>query len=550
MICGSCDAGANLQLHARKASTHEACAPLSASHVLSTSPCIESSCKRFRSIATSFCTCSSCNLCCFSQQGLSRHDVAALQACKRVSLDNSSLEKVGPRGHSHSHAASSAAAAAALSPPPPPPLSCVAENTSSSEMSTSNGNASGRTSTDSGRSQTSSDRRRERLGSPPSLHLQTGSVSSHSSGQPAASLAGAPPPARAGAVSRVTAANVAGVGGPGGREPQSPVPLAEWAGLSVEQAQAQSQRAAARGCTADADVELQANACIAEESALDSKEETLPAAPCSFNPYPAGKPLSRCTSFGCASADAASEQALSPLRPCSRASLLQPAASQGLTAPGGEAANCAAEPHGPGAAPARGVRRSLSVSDMAQVPFRTAAAGSDGGDGSGVAALRSSAGSYDELAEAAAGLSHGHSKQAVALQSPLKDVPALRVLIAEDNKVNQLVVRKVLRSVMPGCEVDVAADGQAAVRAIQTQPAFDLVLMDLHMPGMDGFEATQAIRERHPRKPLIVALTADTIVGVVERCKSSGMDEYISKPFRMADMQRLLQRVHEAAGAA
>lgn len=117
----------------------------------------------------------------------------------------------------------------------------------------------------------------------------------------------------------------------------------------------------------------------------------------------------------------------------------------------------------------------------------------------------------------------------------------LKVLIAEDNKINQLVTRKVVGKVRPCCEIDVVSDGEAALLTILEKPEYDLVLMDLHMPRMDGLEATRRVRERHPSRPLIVALTADTVVGTRQKCLAAGMNEYVSKPFHVKDMQRILQ---------
>lgn len=117
----------------------------------------------------------------------------------------------------------------------------------------------------------------------------------------------------------------------------------------------------------------------------------------------------------------------------------------------------------------------------------------------------------------------------------------LKILIAEDNKINQLVTRKVVGKVRPSCEIDVVSDGEAALLTILEKPEYDLVLMDLHMPRMDGLEATRRVRERHPSRPLIVALTADTVVGTRQKCIAAGMNEYVSKPFHVKDMQRILE---------
>ena len=108
----------------------------------------------------------------------------------------------------------------------------------------------------------------------------------------------------------------------------------------------------------------------------------------------------------------------------------------------------------------------------------------------------------------------------------------LRILLAEDSLVNQKLTVAMLRK--RGHEVAVANDGVEAVRAAQEQP-FDLILMDIQMPEMDGYGATAAIRAREQALGLhtpIIALTAHAMTGDRERCLQAGMDEYITKPVR------------------
>src|SRR5262249_17849898 len=118
----------------------------------------------------------------------------------------------------------------------------------------------------------------------------------------------------------------------------------------------------------------------------------------------------------------------------------------------------------------------------------------------------------------------------------------MRVLLAEDNEVNQRVAVGLLTR--RGHTVGVAGNGRAAVRALQRE-AFDLVLMDVQMPEMDGLEATAAIRARerdtggHVR---IVAMTAHAMAGDRTRCLEAGMDGYLSKPI---DQDRLFAVVEE-----
>ncbi|HEX5129220.1 MAG TPA: response regulator, partial [Usitatibacter sp.] len=119
-----------------------------------------------------------------------------------------------------------------------------------------------------------------------------------------------------------------------------------------------------------------------------------------------------------------------------------------------------------------------------------------------------------------------------------------RVLLVEDNPVNQELARHMLEFL--GCTCVVAGDGHEALAAVGAGEPFDVVLMDCEMPGMDGFEATAAIRLREAegmlRQP-IVALTAGAIEGVDrEKCLAAGMDDYLSKPFSLPQLEQALRR--------
>ena len=105
---------------------------------------------------------------------------------------------------------------------------------------------------------------------------------------------------------------------------------------------------------------------------------------------------------------------------------------------------------------------------------------------------------------------------------------ALRVLVAEDNDINQQVIREILKAA--GLDVDLVSDGLAAVQAVQAQP-YDLVLMDVQMPVLDGIEATQQIRQFKSKEDLpIVALTAHAMEAERQRCLDAGMNDHASKP--------------------
>ncbi len=111
------------------------------------------------------------------------------------------------------------------------------------------------------------------------------------------------------------------------------------------------------------------------------------------------------------------------------------------------------------------------------------------------------------------------------------------VLVAEDNRVNQRVVRGLLEKL--GCTVTIAGDGVQAVDSV-AQGHFDLVLMDCQMPELDGFGATQKIRARQLTHLPIIALTASAMDGDRERCLAAGMDEFLKKPVRLEELERAL----------
>jgi CheY-like chemotaxis protein len=147
------------------------------------------------------------------------------------------------------------------------------------------------------------------------------------------------------------------------------------------------------------------------------------------------------------------------------------------------------------------------------------------------------------------------SSPALPVSAPMPQMQRkLRVLLAEDNEVNQEVAAAMLHR--RGHEVTVVNNGHTAVSAVAAaaQGAFDIVLMDIHMPEMDGYEATAAIRRLPGGAGLpIVALTADALSGERERCIAAGMTDYLSKPFRASDLFLVTERsaaVQSGVGAA
>ncbi len=120
----------------------------------------------------------------------------------------------------------------------------------------------------------------------------------------------------------------------------------------------------------------------------------------------------------------------------------------------------------------------------------------------------------------------------------------LKILLAEDNRINQKVTLRILEKL--GYRADVVANGQEAVEAVTHQP-YDVILMDVQMPEMDGVEATRHIRHTLPpaRQPRIIALTANALAGDRERYLQAGMDDYLSKPLRNEDLVEALKRSYK-----
>ena len=117
----------------------------------------------------------------------------------------------------------------------------------------------------------------------------------------------------------------------------------------------------------------------------------------------------------------------------------------------------------------------------------------------------------------------------------------LRVLLAEDNLISQRVALLFLRKL--GHTPDVVADGQAAVRAVERQH-YDVILMDLQMPILDGIQATDTIRRMSSagHRPYIVAMTAHTQDSDRDHCMAAGMDDYIHKPIELGSLSEVLRR--------
>jgi CheY-like chemotaxis protein len=143
----------------------------------------------------------------------------------------------------------------------------------------------------------------------------------------------------------------------------------------------------------------------------------------------------------------------------------------------------------------------------------------------------------------ALGLSAPAAVRAPALPAPAPSSPALRhrILLVEDNPDNQKLAQRVLEAA--GAIVETAENGEIAVEMAKSV-LYDLVVMDLMMPVMDGFQATQRIRENEvpPNRVPIVALTAHATEGFRDRCLAAGMDDYLSKPFKKERFLALVEQ--------
>ncbi|MGH9665203.1 MAG: response regulator, partial [Bryobacteraceae bacterium] len=128
-----------------------------------------------------------------------------------------------------------------------------------------------------------------------------------------------------------------------------------------------------------------------------------------------------------------------------------------------------------------------------------------------------------------------------SFDSRLAERLPLRLLVAEDNPVNQRVIERFLERI--GYRADIVANGLEALASLGSH-AYDAVLLDVHMPEMDGLEVARRVGERFPHstRPRLIAMTASAMSGDRETCLAAGMDDYISKPLRMQALQDALER--------
>ena len=142
---------------------------------------------------------------------------------------------------------------------------------------------------------------------------------------------------------------------------------------------------------------------------------------------------------------------------------------------------------------------------------------------------------------------HEHTSQTTAAATKAIETiitKASSILLAEDNPVNQIVAKEMLGSL--GYSIDIAENGKEAVEMFaNAADGYDIVLMDVQMPVMDGIEATKGIRKLMAERQInstIVAVTANAIRGDREKYLAAGMDDYLSKPFSVNEIQSLIEK--------
>ena len=131
-------------------------------------------------------------------------------------------------------------------------------------------------------------------------------------------------------------------------------------------------------------------------------------------------------------------------------------------------------------------------------------------------------------------------KESLNITSSMSRLTGLKLLLVEDNAINQLVAREILEA--EGASVDLAVNGQEAIRVIdERNGSYDLVLMDIQMPVLDGYEATRQIRQRYDGCQLpIIAMTANAMASDRKEALTSGMNDHVAKPFNSTNLIRTI----------
>ena len=119
----------------------------------------------------------------------------------------------------------------------------------------------------------------------------------------------------------------------------------------------------------------------------------------------------------------------------------------------------------------------------------------------------------------------------------------LRILLAEDNVINQKVIERILQKM--SYRPDIVSNGLEVLQSLRQIP-YDVIFMDVHMPDMDGIEATRKICQKYKKedRPYLIALTADVLQGDKEKCIAEGMDDFTGKPVKIPELERALERAY------
>jgi CheY-like chemotaxis protein len=133
---------------------------------------------------------------------------------------------------------------------------------------------------------------------------------------------------------------------------------------------------------------------------------------------------------------------------------------------------------------------------------------------------------------------------ALRINDYTQQMKGIRFLVVEDNEINQQLVDHVLRKA--GAAVTIANNGEEAIACLQKDPTYDCIIMDLQMPVMDGYAATQHIRTVMHLQTPIIAMTATALIGEQLRCVEVGMNDYMTKPFEFADLYRRVAALLES----
>jgi CheY-like chemotaxis protein len=117
-----------------------------------------------------------------------------------------------------------------------------------------------------------------------------------------------------------------------------------------------------------------------------------------------------------------------------------------------------------------------------------------------------------------------------------------KILIVEDNRINMLLAKRMVENIIPNCTIFEAVDGEEAIQLFKKEKV-DVILMDIQMPKKNGYETTAAIRKlSHSPSPPIIALTAGVSIEDKDKCIESGMNDYISKPINIIELEIALNK--------